>query len=489
MLVYTGAFLLRLVLWQTAQFGDEAHHYYVTRTFGAPVANVDNPDRLDWLFWWRPLFSLLLLPGALLGFSAFRLLFILIASLLPLFALLILRDLRVRAWIAYAAAGIVALHPYFLLWGYRVFPDALMSVAFAGALWCHVRGRPLLAGLLALASVWIKEVAIYGVVFLFLAVTWQTLRNREFAVWPLRLTKSQTAFALAGILGPLPSTYAAFVLKGHAPGWSQGGDPLALVDRLFLLAWLLPLVLLGMAWKRTRFFALLALVFPAFYAGYRLAFDGGINVWYYLLPSFLALIAAAFALDEWWSRARAPRNRLRPGPARSATVFLALVLTIHIFFPLSFPAKGRITMPFTGLADAPIDQVIYDELHRGHDLPDVVDRLSDAHWKNVLLIDPEWFVVYYPFADEAAKHAGVVGRLFTGFDKDTAFYAVAVEQRATVTIIAKHPFPGNLALRTVYLDCLFHENPTYFVVDGMRCSGRADALKIEWERREAEQAP
>ncbi|HEX2066910.1 MAG TPA: hypothetical protein VHI93_08875, partial [Candidatus Thermoplasmatota archaeon] len=135
---YALALAARAWLLDAPVYGDEAAHFYVARHLGASPANlVPDLGVPQWLFWQRPLFSLLLWPGAALSFEGYRIWHILLSSLLAPLAMAVVAQAggrRVPQWTAGVAA---ALLPGLVGWGVRVFPDSLMATLFLGAVWLH----------------------------------------------------------------------------------------------------------------------------------------------------------------------------------------------------------------------------------------------------------------------------------------------------------------------------------------------------------------
>ncbi|HET6399328.1 MAG TPA: hypothetical protein VFH47_07220 [Candidatus Thermoplasmatota archaeon] len=73
MALWALAFALRLLLAGGGAYGDEAAHYYMARHGPQDPDNVvPAGDLLSRIWWERPLFSVLLAPGAAFGFLGYR---------------------------------------------------------------------------------------------------------------------------------------------------------------------------------------------------------------------------------------------------------------------------------------------------------------------------------------------------------------------------------------------------------------------------------
>lgn len=470
---------IRLNSWQSPLFGDEAWHYYVARHLGQDPGHIHTMldaegVRIRHLFLWRPVFELLLLPAALVSFDAWRLAHLFLTSSLVPLTYFILRERGVRAPIALAGAAAVLLSPVFHTWSIIVFPDGLLTTAIAAALFFESRGRTGLATGFFVLAAWIKEVGLVLLGFLFLLELVAGLRRMDSSLCPLRLNAHQTRLALAGLIGALPAML--FVSQGgQFPGWSTGGDPAALVDLLFLLPWLAPVVFAGLAWPRTRRAALLALVYPLFFSTYRLAFNGGVELWYHVLPSFLAVVAAALVLDELWRRAGS-----RPAPRAAASAVLLVVgglLAAGAFVPGS-PAKAALLSPASAEPRPSLADTFQAMERQDADLPEAFAQVPPAAWGHVFLVDPAWFLTLYPFGERAATLRYAYTEWWNGTGADLARWVILLEQFADVTLVSKPLAVGRLseAIRTTYADCTLFENPSYVLLDTRACAGRGERL-------------
>jgi hypothetical protein len=465
-LLFAAAAALRLWLAGSPLYGDEAAHYYIARHLGAPPANIYHADLLpSQLFAARPAFFLLLAPGAQLGFTGFRVEHALLSSLLPVLAWALLRQLGARPMAAGAAGAVLALHPWMAVWGSRVFPDSLMACFVLAGLLAHAKGRPLVAGLLLAAAVWTKETGVVALAAVGAWSLWKAVRSRAAGLWPLRLDRACTAYLAAGLLAAAPLLFSLTVLGARMPGWATTPMAWADLDHALLSAWLLPPLLLGLLWPRTRTWSALGLAFPAFYLLYSAGLGRGVSIWYFVASSALAAVAAFLALDEGARRARqaAPATAWRWAPAGTALLLLApLALAGGAAAHVAAPAAGVPVASYRDLAP----------MANARDPVREAARFVQGA-QNVFVADAGWFYVLYPFS-EATAHLGYA---YTEFHDDLASWTKAIEQEADWTVVEVHDLPFNAAIRDVYHDCVRHADEAYVVIEGRACAGRDAQLR------------
>jgi hypothetical protein len=465
-LLFAAGAALRLWLAGSPIYGDEAAHYYIARHLGATAANVAHADQLPGqLFAARPAFFLLLAPGAQFGFTGFRVEHALLSALLPVLAWALLRQLGARPLAAASAGAILAFHPWMVAWGSRVFPDSLMAVFALAGLLAHARGRPLLAGALLVGAVWTKETGIAVLAAVGLAVLWRAVRSGEAGLWPLRLDRPATALLAAGLLAPAPLVLSLLVLGARMPGWAT--TPLAWgdLDHAFLSSWMLAPVLVGLAWRRTRPWSALALLYPAFYLAYGLALGRGVSIWYFVASAGFATVAALLALDEAANRVASSRaaQAFRWSPAAAAALLLVPLALTPGAAALAAPASAR---PATDYADLAAQARAPDRLREA-------GRFV-AGTSGLFVVDAGWFFVLYPFSEAGAK----VGFAYGQYHGDLVAWAQAIERAANWTIVEVHDdIPLNVAVREVYHDCVRLDNGAYVAIAGQQCPGRESLLR------------
>jgi hypothetical protein len=485
--LYAVALAARLPLLRMPIYGDEAVLYYLSRHPLQDALNIhplDLPDvyRLGFFFWWRPGFRLLLVPGALVSFQAYRLLHLAITALLPVLTLLLLRALGVRRWIAAAAGLGVAVYPTFVHWGVIVFPDSTMVVAFTAGLLAWTRRRFAWAAAAFTAAIWLKEVAVVGVAFLGVWAAAEALRERRWRWWPPRPDAATAACLSAIVLGILPLLY--YMGQGGAqPGWTRGGNGRDLPDYLWPSIWLAGFALAGLCWRRTRLLAALSFVYPAFYLWYAWRLDRGVELWYIVEPVFLGLLASVLVVDELWARSARSARRWPRAMAVGASVLVFGVVALQVLAPAAWTVKGELLAPIGHRTEASLQEVYVRDY--GFDpLADLMAHLSPGDLRTAFLVDFGWFYIAYPFGEKAQT----VRFAFTGYEFNTvheiARWTTLVETGSNVTIVHTPATinPLNQALRTAYGDCATYTNVHYMVIHAAPCPGRTDRVVAEYER-------
>lgn len=470
--IYAVAAPLRLMLLDGPLYGDEAVQYALSRHWGADPGNVFPLYELNRPLWWgRMMFPLVLSPGAALGLDAFRLEHALLASFLPVLVAAVVRRAGASPWVAGVAGLAAAVHPSLVLWGARVFPDTVMACFVLAGLLAFLGGRHVLAAGLFVAAVWTKETAGLSLAALFAWTLWNGRKDGQVGLWPLHLDRPSTALFGAGVLAPWPLLYSVIGLQGRIPGWSHTPLEWSHLSGLFASAWLVPPILLGLVWRRSRPWSLLALAYPAFYVGYGLT-GRGIEAWYLVLPATLALVGAAVGLDTAFRQA-APAWR---SAARAGAAAVVLVMLVLALVPDTVAAKQAATPG----ASPPMSLPQMSSQLRGDDLAETLDAIRPAQWESVLLIDVGWFNVHHPFAERAE----VLGWSYSVVDLPMEEWAYAIETSQVTVLLKVDDGAFNLAIRAAYADCVQFENPSYQLIDGTRCPGRADRLGQEARRQE-----
>ncbi|HUR62283.1 MAG TPA: hypothetical protein VM286_07985 [Candidatus Thermoplasmatota archaeon] len=482
--LYVAAVLARLPIWHSALYGDEGHAFLAGRTFGGMISNIHYLDSADGatlgpLFWYRPLTHLPLAIGSHISFEAWRLNHLLLTSLAPSIMFGILRSLKVRRWLAVGAGIPFAFNPIFVTFGVVVFHDALGIVALGLALWAHVRGRFVLAAIGFVAAAWVEEVALFALPFLLFLDLSRSMRAKESSLWPLTLTRKQTAYVVALALSPA-MLFLSILMGAPFPGHPDPSLFLTMVDHMLYLSWLLPLILLGLRWPRSREMAGLALVFPVFYVLYY-ATGHAVQIWWVLLPAFLSVLGAACALDTWIDHTA--RSSIKPRTARTwapravAAVLGALVL-VQVVVPSSAAWKGEAVMPLSGDSEWNLAQAIAYQHTRDLALPAAVDHLDASQRQRLTLVDVDWFFVFTPFSQVASS----VRYGFTGASTDLAEWSRAMEW-STAMVVKKGDTPLNHAIQDTYHDCQVYENAEYVIVDTPHCPPRRAQLEANYAAR------
>lgn len=484
---YLVAVALRLSMWLSPVYGDEAWHFYLAHHWGRDAPNLhpmdlETTEDLTALFWWRPLFEALLAPFAYVSFPAWRLAHLLITATLPLWAVAILRGRGVARRVAYPAGAAVAFLPQFVTWSVIVFPDGLMTTFFAAALWARQRGRTLWAAAGFIAACWTKEFAAVSVAALAAASLTRALRERRATLWPPRLDPDTFRLAAALALGLVPVGF--YLLNGfRAPGWSPPGPLGPILDHALLLPWMAGALAVGLAWPRPRPHVLLALVYPGFLVVLHGPLQRGIEIWYYVLPTFLVLLALAVTCDEAMRRARTA-----PRPAHAKALRAVAAITVALLLAdLSLPSNAAKTLAFRPLGGEPepsMAEAIHDQNARDFDLEHTYAAAKGTGARTVFLVDVGWFFHLYPFAEGFQTVRVGYGEWFDGTRGQADRWARLIESQTDLTVIG-HPEANaafNQALRSTYADCTVFAVPNYVVIAGPSCPGRGGDLFANYER-------
>ncbi len=349
-----------------------------------------------------------------------------------------------------------------------------MMMAIVGCLWALRRGRQVLAGALLLTSVLLKEFA-YPMVLAIFALS--LLRSRKEAgtrLWPASLNRFQTIAALASIIGLWP-LLLALSMGAPFPGGFHGGTWEEIPDRAFLSVWLIPLVLLGLAFARTRHLSILALLYPALFLGYRLL-GHSVAYQYFLPPSLLAVVAASLTLDESWTVAKARWKGPGALGVPAVAVALGLVQVFNASAPFAMADKASWTAPFTGAPDASLREVQNWRFPESVLYWEAVDTVVSGGWRTVLELDGPYFNHFYPLPQHVDAYRSAHTR-WADVDESYLGRVVKIMENMTeVTVLRMGPGPANRALQVVYEDCVRFRNDFFLVIEGPACGGRLERV-------------
>lgn len=471
----------RLAFLMARPYGDEAHHYYIARHFGDGPHNILQMADNHWLFWWRPMFSLLLSPGAQFGFTGFRIGYMLLAAGLAPALWWWLRGRGVSQTASTMAGVVAALHPFLLLWGVRAFPDGLMATLYVLGLALWERNRRIAGAAVLLAAVWTKEVALIGVGVLLLEELLMGFRRADGFDLHLRLGPRHLLLALVLALAYVPHWYAES-LGGRSPGWSRGGELSNVLDGAFTTAWFIPLVLAGLLWRPARRPALHALAYLAFYAVYQEVFGGAAESWYFFLPTVLAVGAIAALIDGLAARAQDPvATKVDRVVPFAAAVFVAAILAVQVFVPAAVAAKQDVLHHDTAIVEPSFEELARAEFERDQDLWTILESVNGTDREGALLVDVAWFFAIWPMSEEV----DLLYSAYTGTAVPDFAWAGAIEDSANMTLLHRETTPLNEAIREVYADCFGAETSEYVLIRGQACKGRLDELMAAYDRHKA----
>jgi hypothetical protein len=479
------AFMLRLGAIGGSPAGDEAVHYFSARTFGQTPPNVHGVWDSRFLFWQRPVFSLMLAPFAQWGFDVYRVAHAVLAATLSPLTMRVLQAHRIRTSIAAGAGAIVAVHPIFVTWGSRVFPDTLMTVLCGLGLLLWVREQHVWGAVALLLAAWTKEVAVVGILAMLTFSLLDGWRAGRLTRRTTQVTSGEIALTLALFLAPLPLIYSTRVRGWLFPGWGRGGYSLELVDLLFLSAWFIPLLVWGWVRRPKDSLSIWPFVFPAFYLAYRLLLNGAVGGWYVVLPVWFVILGLAALVHD-----------VLPAPGRSAplrigAVSLAVaVVLLVVAADVAIAENARSKLPFHPLEGereryrSTVE--LLDPGTQDHALDDVVGFVRARQPASLFLVDVGWYYIYYPFASLAPDLTfgitdGPQGALLTTLEGQRYIWELPTwteyadrwranaETPGTLTVVAKTGDPLNVALREWYAACTLQDTPDYVVFEGSKC--------------------
>lgn len=471
--LYGAALAARWPLVDVSPYGDEPLHYWVASHFQAHPRITDifgnswvHPDHI---FWQRPAFYVGYHAFALAGFEGLRVGHILVASLLPPVVYGLLRSHGVTRPFASAGGLVTAVFPLLVAWGALAVMDSTMTLLFVCGLWARRAGRPTLAAVLFLLSVWTKETAFFALAALAAAsvvrdwVTGRMRLDRELVV------PKDTALLLVACSLALVPLFVAMSQGLQMPGAHAAGYGDRLVDELFVSPWLLPVLVLGLAWPRSRPLAGIALFVSCFTLAYHVIVHRAVEVWYLVMPVTLCIVALAATLDEWWRRTASGRPATRAGAGLAVVVVGLLLVTMVVAQPS--PTKGLATHPITRHADESLLGTYRYER-------DVRDGWRDQAFE-ALALDGTQEVVFvdldYPQAlqvVEDARHVYVDSAWFRSiFDFEMDGFARIVETNGTRLLVRQTDYPFYHAINEAYGDCRVFENALYRLYHAWECPG------------------
>lgn len=487
--LWVAAVITRWRIIDAGAIWDEPAHFLLARGLWTAEPGWRSIHEVDlsvnWMFWQRPMFSLLLWPGAAISFEAYRGLHILIASLAPALTWLLLRRFGVEAWLALPAALVLVLHPMFVIWGMYVLPDSLMLVLTLAGLHLAHSGRPVLTAIFLLSAAWTKEVAIVTPLVL-LALAWWTESDRTRPRgWPVALGPFGASMLAVVAFAFVPLVYSLTLEWARFPGWLRGGDPLVVLERIFVLVWFAPVVALGLAHARSRRVAVVAVAWSGFFVVYRILFDRHVNIHYMPGPGALSVLAAALALSAAWQAWPRPRRLAIPATA----LVLACLVGVQVLAPSTSALNQRLVAPLSGQGQWNLEETYEWTPFHDYELVEILALIPeqdrdvfavDVHYSFVLWQMQERFDIVYA---ESAAMALI-------FRNDLHPWVDAMENgTADIVILGRDsPNPLNQAIRDAYASCVEHEVGEFIAIRASACKGdgwsipsRTSEFWAEWD--------
>ncbi|MEA3166794.1 MAG: hypothetical protein QOJ26_1668 [Thermoplasmata archaeon] len=490
-LVAALAFAVRWTIRDAHPYTAEAAHYALSLHLWHGVDNLDSvfadvvQDDFSWFFWQRPLLILLYWPAASLGgFAGYRIAHIVVASLVPVLAAVLLRQLGTRPVYTYGAAAVLAVHPVLVPWSVLVLPDTtVLAFTLAGLLAAHA-GRPFATAGLLLAGAWVKEIGFVTVAALLVIALWQEADGRRARLWPLRLGPFATLLLPTLALCFLPLFVSMTLPNAALPGFRVGGTTSEAIERLFLLAWLAPVPFLGLLVPPARRLALVALAWPAFFLAYHLATGKAVEVWYNVVPATMVLVASAATLSHL-PREGPPVRKWAPA---ALSAFLALLILVQVVVPGSTALNHAVATPLTRTGMWDLEEALAYERVRDDELFAVMSVAPAGDGRTWLVLDMDYSLVMYPIAERVGlvlKDFTIEGDLS---DDGLRFWADAVENRSDATLMAANGVTLNAALRNAYAPCAMTAG-LYTSIVPVDCQGYSGRLIEAFRAEQARKFP
>lgn len=485
--LYLVAFAFRWLLQDAQPYTAEATHFFVARDLWDSTSNIrylgpnSAYEDYSWFFWQRPFLSLAFWPAAQVSFDAYRLQHIVVAATVPPLGAWLLLSLGVqRAW-AIPAAALLSFHPLLLPWGVLVLPDTTVLALTLGALLAAHHGRAATTAALLLTASWIKEIAFVTTLVLLVLALWRGADGRRPSWKPTRVDRFALWLAPAVPLAFLPLWVSLQVPGGLFPGLRPGGDEGLMLDTLWLLPYLAPLPLLGLAFAPTRRLALVALAWPVFFLTYHYALDRAIESWYNVIPGSLTVLGSAAGLHALARRRPARPTWTLPVGAALGVAALGL-LVAQAILPDTSEAKRDVATPWSGLGAWSLGQTLEAERSRGDDLAAAIAVPGPDDRDVWVTQDVDWSLVMYPVSDQARVVAKVYS-MTEGVTEDLLRqWADGIENQWDVTLVYHRPdIPANVATRAAYAECSTAVGQ-YTVIEADRCRGRGGDM---WQHYQA----
>lgn len=475
--VYAVALIIRLRVIQSAPQPDEAFHLATARQLGQADAGLHGLTgpfgfQLAETFLGRPLFYLGLHVPAQFSLEAARVLNVLVTSLLPVLAVLILRRTGVSLPYRLGAAGVIALHPLFATWGSLLQPHSAAALLLALAYWAQLQDHAWPAGLALAAAVLCDRLAAWGGLVLLALSLGETLKTPAPTRWPLRLTRLQSFYAV--ILAGLP--LALSFSKVPAFGLQADLSILDILGRSTLTLWLLPVVILALWAPASRSMAAVALAYVLVFLLAQLGLGRTAGGAQYVAPAFFSLVAGTGALHA--------AIGIRPRAGWASAVLVAILLPVLVSSPTAatilYPGQPEFAF---NMAAAEVETAIAGQVS------EAVAWIEGGDWPLVLLIDVDPRYLHEPFRYSLATTR--INFAYTSDPKNVTAWPEALETPNLAVLLSVQPnepariFPGALtdAIRTVYGECTRESNDAYVLMEPADCRGRGAELIEEYHAR------
>jgi len=414
--IFAASFLLRVLTLDNDLYGDEAYYYYLSLL----------PEKYGVLHRNHPPLLYLLYHPFTASVTTFRLINILVGSLVPIIIYLILRTYKIREEYRILGAGIIVFHSLFVKYSTVVFLD-MLSVFFIMLSYLFYRKKQfLLCGLSLGSSCLVKEYALLAASVL---VICSLIRYRSIRTTLLCASGTIVSFIAIYIvmfqLGGMAELTGAVV---HAP------IPIG-VDILFLYVSLPFLLILLRRGYYEEF--LIPVVYMLFFIFFMVASE-----WYPILPFAFLVISLMLALNYIYTNASLLKwIDIRLNKTR-AFAFLYLLLLVSV----QIAATG-----------------VFIVTNHSHELQDTAQFVTEHYsGRKLTLIDCFWSYSLYPFGTKL----NVTHNDYTGYNNPVVYYRGIIND-TRLAVIAKEG--GNFTIKSnllqFYSGFKVKENSKYVVVE------------------------
>lgn len=487
--LFALALAMHIPLLDAPVYGDEHLHFVTAAHPSDPTPNVvdlwGNPvGAPSFLFWQRPAaYAAFHLP-ATLGFDTYRAAHAVVASLVAPLGYWLLRGHAASRPAAVLGGLALAVATPLVVWGAFALMDVLVTVVLFAMLIARRARRYGVAAVLAVLAVWTKETAYAAVVVLFAIDLGRAVRQGRATVYPLRLGPQESSLAWPLVLGPLP-LILAFAKGLPAPGGAAYGATASIVQGLLPTVWLLPLLVAGLWFRRSRFLSAAALAaFGAFVLLH--AAGRSVEAWYACPAIAFAIVGCASATDAIARHAFRQMHGTPVQPKQGggwglrAAAAVAVVVAVGGTFGAALMPAGAtrdLLYPLTSEPAPSLSAAYAFELHvRDQDLVTALAAVPLAEHPDVLFLPSSWPLPFVALQD--ARTVYVDWPVFrTIVDLDVLALAARIEDNATWTVLSPGEHPIQLAIREVYADCIVATAGAWQVLHAPACAGRGERLR------------
>jgi hypothetical protein len=414
--IFATSFLLRVLTLDSDLYGDEAYYYYLSLLPAKYVTLHRNHP---------PLLYLLYHPFAA-SVTTFRLINILVGSLVPVVIYLILRTYKIRREYQILGAGIIVFQYLFIKYSTIVFLD-MLSVFFIMLGYLFYRKKQfLLCGISLGLSCLVKEYALLAASILIIC---SLIRYRSIRI---------TLLCASGTIVSAVAIYIVMFQLGGIVELTSEVEHAPILTNFNMIFLYISIPFLLIVLRRGHYEeALIPFAYMLFFIFFIVALE-----WYPLLPSAFLAISLMLALNYIYTNASLLKwvdihlNKTRT----FAFIYLLLLVTVQI------SATG-----------------IFIATNHSHELQDTAQFVTDHYsGRKLTLIDCFWAYSLYPFGTKL----NVTHNEYTGYNYPELYYRNMIND-TRLAVIAKEG--GNSTIKSnllqFYSKYIVEENSEYVVIE------------------------